>query len=66
MENIGHMGYSPHQSNFSAQLGPNWPLWAQLHENPFIHDFRQSFASRAFKYEPWLVWATLSQVLNFS
>ena len=59
MENIDHIGYSPRQSNFSAQLGPNWPLWAQLHGNPFMHDFRQSSASRASIFETWFVWATL-------
>ena len=46
---IGHMGYSPQQSNFSAPLGPNWPLRAQKREHPFMHDF--SFASRAFKFD---------------
>ena len=41
MENIGDMGYSPHQSNVLPKL-------AQLHENPFIHDFSyMSFVSRA-------------------
>ena len=52
MENIGHMGYSPHQSNFSAQLDP-------LHENPSIYALRLSFASTDVKYETWLVWDTL-------
>ena len=32
----------------------------------FMNDLSQSFASRAFKYEPWLVWATSLQIWIFS
>ena len=40
---------------FYTRLGPIWVLKAQKRENPFMHDFRESFASRAFKFETWFV-----------
>ena len=30
----------------------------QKRANPFMHDFEQIFAPRAFQFETWVVWAT--------